>query len=253
MFKVLVLGSTGFVGGHVMNYLGGLGYEVDTLSTAEFLAEDWKRLDDFRLEEGVKPDYLINCAWIRNKDLHATDHLEMAEAVCNLYQECANRGIKAINLGSSSEYGVKSEAMREDMMCEPINTYGIAKLSVTLFAKKLGFNTLRLFTVTGKGGHSFKDNYEGVEKWSNPNAERDYVHIDEVVSAIENLMHGQHIYGEIINLCSGEGVTNGQLAEPSAVGQYEDDRWHTYPVRQYERSDWVGDTTKMNNLLNIYG
>lgn len=238
MYRVILTGATGFIGGHLLKYLGKLGYPTDYINKEEFMREDFSRLDDFQ------PDIVVHCAWLRNNDLHVTDHLEFAELSCNFFNECKKRGIRVINIGSSSEYGVKYKPMREDMRCEPINTYGIAKLMVTLYAKKLGFNTLRLFTVNGAGSKSFKDISEKADKYSSPSFVRDYVHVLDVVVAVERLMHAEHIYGEIINI--GFGLARKNVDVASGKG-----KWFSYPQRQYEPTKWVADITKMGRLLNL--
>lgn len=258
MYKILLTGSTGFVGKHLLKYLGTLGYPVGTLSRQEFMNEDFSRLDNFLLELGPQPfqvtkevytgepDIVIHCAWPKI-DLQSTDHLEFAEMTCNFYKECKQRGIRVINIGSSSEYGVKYEPMKEDMICEPINTYGIAKLMVTLYAKKLGFNTLRLFTVTGEGGHSFFDNKDKWDKWEYPKSNRDCIEIEIVCKAIERLIYAEYLYGEVINVGSGNNSPYRKY------GGYFDmsDKWLKAPQAQFEPSIWQADITKMEKLLNI--
>lgn len=230
------------------------------------MSEDWRKLDDFQLSgwelEEHKPDVVVHCAWIRDKDLDITDHLEFAEMTCHFFQECANRGIRVINLGSSSEYGMHLDLMNEDTsVCSPHTTYGIAKLAVTLFAKKLGFNTLRLFAVYGEGGHSFRDNYVNLQKWGNHRDNRHWVKIETVCKAIERLLHAKHIYGEIINIAEFHrnycGVVFPHYPSPpvdkGSVITDEDAicRWDKYPQRQYEPHRWEADTKRMRELLNL--
>ncbi len=279
MYRVLITGATGFVGRNLMKYLGSVGYEVDTLSKQEFMAEDFKRLDDFQLIANTKmidqlkveiqkideftgsaqiregyyaagnhPDIVVHCAWPK-LGLHKTDHLEFAEATCNFYNECKQRGIRVINIGSSSEYGIKNEPMKEDMICEPINTYGIAKLMVTLFAKKLGYNTLRLFTVTGEGGHSFFDNQEKWDKWEHPFSNRTTIPVELVAKAVERLMHAEHVYGEIINC--GTDNERSYKGWQSDFNLNPESKWLKAPQTQYEPRRWACDTTKMKQLLNL--
>lgn len=248
--KILVTGATGFIGKNLVKYLGSVGYEIETLSHLEFMNEDFHRLDcfyDVKVgDNGEHPDVVVHCAWPK-LDLHVTDHLEFAEMTCNFYNECKKRGITVINIGSSSEYGVKFEPMREDMICEPINTYGIAKLMVTLYAKKLGFNTLRLFTVIGDGGHSFFDNLEKWDKWESPLSNRDTVGIMTVCKAVERLIHAKHLFGEIINI--GRGVVKMYI---DYDGQHTNiDPWFKAAQTQYEPLLWQADVTKMNKLLNV--
>ena len=269
MYKVLISGISGFIGGHLMKYLGSLGYEVDDISKKEFMNEDFSRLDDFQyrsrstadnpknvFEPKCKPDIVVHCAWPKI-DLHSSDQLDYAVWTCNFYDECKKRGIRVINIGSSSEYGVKFEPMQEDMICEPINTYGIAKLMVTLYAKKLGFNTLRLFTIVGEGGHSFANIFENAKKWASPSDKRDFYSVRLVCKCIERLMYAEHLFGEIINCGSGKEINYIELVknEYSKTKRVympnEDKRWFTSAQNQYEAKHWVADTTKMKELLNI--
>lgn len=240
--RCLISGATGFIGSHLLKYLSDLGYEVDLISTSEFKREDWSKLD-------AKPDVVIHCAWIREPNLHAHEHLEFAEWSCNFLNECKSRGLRAINIGSSSEYGVKYEPMKEDMICEPINTYGLGKLMVTLHAKKLGYNTLRLFSVVGRGGKTFPSIYKKAKQYGNPNDTRDYVDDLIVCCAVERLIHAQHLYGEIINVCSGNSLRNIWVANDAPTKPNR--MWYKYAMRQYEPSVWVGDATKMRRLLNL--
>ena len=238
--KVLLTGATGFVGGHIMSHFGAVGHDVDYISHAEFMNEDWSKLDG-------NPDAVVHCAWPLSIDLHSTEHMEFAEWSCNFLKECSNRGIRVINIGSSSEYGVKYEPMREDMACEPVNTYGIAKLAVTLFAKNLGYNTLRIFSPHGENGKNLRSimaDLDGKELLlGNPLDRRDYFPVKLVALAVERLIHARHIYGEIINVCSGMATVHGDLVD---FGE-----WYKYPQKQYEPSNWQGDTAKMKRLLNL--
>ncbi len=246
MGKIKITGGRGFIGGHIIKYLSELGYDIDYFTKEDFLAQKWELLD------GV--DTVIHCAWCMDKDLQSIEHLEFAEWTCNFFNECKKRGIRVINMGSSSEYGVKYEPMKEDMQCEPINAYGIAKLSVTLYAKLLGYNTLRIFSPYGEGGKNFVSKYKTAEKYGNPLDTRDYYPVELVSHATERLIHAEHLYGEVINICRGIYRTNGEHVNPFSYGDIEattGPKWFKYKQNQYEPSVWVGDTTKMKKLLNI--
>lgn len=247
---ILLTGASdkSFIGRHLFKYLGDLDYKVDRIDKDAFMYTDRRKN---KLDK-VKPDIVIHCAWIREKDLHSSEHLDFAVKTCKFFKECKNRGIRVINLGSSSEYGVKYEPMKEDMICEPINTYGIAKLMVTLYAKKLGFNTLRLFTVVGEGGHSFADIHKKSKKWSDPFQKRDYVKMVTICLAIQRLIYANHLYGEIINVGSGKETSNFLLAD--ARGKVEEkisSKWFKHKQNQYEPRHWIANTSKIKKLLNL--
>lgn len=235
--KVCITGSSGFVGTHIMEYLIKLGYEVSIINRKDF--------EDGNFENAFNSDVVVHCAWIRDRDLDSLKHLKFAYKSCEFFNKVKDYGVRLINLGSSSEYGVKFRPMKEDMICEPINVYGMAKLIVTLYAKRLGFNTLRLFTITGEGGKSFYDLFELTTKWSDRNFKRDFVSVEIVERAVERLIHANHLYGEIINIGSGE-----QKEYIEVVGNRISD-WNTYQQRQYEPSCWLANTDKMYKLLNL--
>ena len=232
---IKVTGGTGYIGNHVVKYLDALNYKVDVISKVDF----------GRKELGLFPDVIVHCAWPREKDLDSDVHLQFASESADFFRYCAENGVRVINIGSSSEYGVKDEPMREDMICEPITAYGIAKLSVTLTAKRLGFNTLRLFTVYGEGGSSFFDVKDKAKLWGSPTDMRDRVPIEIVCKAVERVIHAKHLYGEIINV-------GGEPTRYQDVGTYKDRfKWLKYPQRQYEPRRWEADKTKMRELLNL--
>lgn len=241
MNRILVLGFTGYVGSHIVSYLTRLGYQVECLSREEFEDKNY-----YRLQGG---DILINAAWTRQKDLHSLEHLDFARDVCSMYQYCHDNGIRVLNLGSHAEYSIGKEPSKEIDLCEPVTTYGIAKLMVTLYAKNMGFNTLRLFAVYGGGGRTFRD-VVGLHnaKFAMPENAKDFVPVEQVCYAVERLIHMPHVYGEIVNVASGFTLTAEELA--SEV-QGVEEKWHQYAQRQFESPYGAGDVTKMKELLNL--
>lgn len=258
--KVLITGGTGFIGSDIAKYLSELGYEVVCFPREYFEAKEFGML-----YEKPKPDVVVHAAWTRERDIQSLNHLDFARASCEFFDYCKDAGLRVINLGSHNEYGVKFEPAREDMMCQPVDTYGIAKLATTLYAQRLGFNTLRLFAVYGEGGRNFKSIYETSQKYSHPENVKDFVPLRMVSWAVERLMHAQHLYGEIINVASGTQETAFELvrnlcneSRSLRCGEAEIcrecelmKRFNLYPQRQYEPSMWVGDTEKMERLLNL--
>ena len=74
----------------------------------------------------------------------------------NLLESCIKQGFSAfINVGSSSEYGVKNKEMSESDFPDPIDTYGVAKLAQTYYCRmssikyQLPIITLRIFSAYG--------------------------------------------------------------------------------------------------------
>jgi nucleoside-diphosphate-sugar epimerase len=252
--KFILTGATGFIGKNLMEYLCRLGYEVRCLSKEEFVSKDFSKLYGW---DNWKADAVIHGAWIRNSDIHSLEHLDFARDSCEFFNYCKDAGLRVINLGSHNEYGVKFLPASEDMICEPIDTYGIAKLMVTLYAQKLGFNTLRLFAVYGEGGRNFKSIAENSLRYSQPENAKDFIPVEMVCHAVERLAHAQHLYGQVINVASGQQESAREIAlkmiENEEIEREKEilNRFYRYPQRQYEPSQWLGDTSKMIKLLNI--
>lgn len=248
--KIILTGNSGFIGTRLYNYLTQLGYEVESISKTEFISRDFSRLRDFYCDgSGEQADAVIHLAWPRLPDIHDLNHLAFAYTSCDFLEECSRSGIRVINIGSHNEYGCKFEAAKETDICEPIDTYGLGKLMVTLHAKKLGFNTLRLFAVYGEGGRTFKDIVDRENaKYAMPENVKDFVSVEQVCYAIERLVHAKHLYGEIINVCTGKQETAEEIAREV---EGLDMKWHKYAQRQYEPSIWEGDPSKMEKLLNL--
>lgn len=242
--KALITGSErGFISHHVYDYLGGLGYEVDYLSRANF---DFKDFSPLYGED--KPDVVVNAAWLR-ADLQSREHLNFANNMCEFLWYCSDAGRRVINIGSHSEYSVSGSPAKETDRCEPVTTYGLAKLMVTLYAKNLGFNTLRLSAVYGEGGRTFKDIYDRENaRYAMPENVKDFVPVEQVCYAVERLIHMPHLYGEIINVSSGRQESAEEIAREI---QDAESKWHLYAQRQVEPSYAVIDNEKMINLLNL--
>ena len=174
---------------------------------------------------------------------------------------------KFINTGSSSEYGLKQRAMKESDVTEPISVYGITKLSQTLFAKyfnkkyNLHTVTLRLFSVYGpyeEPGRLIHDimmalvNKSELEL-SSPKPRRDFIHMDDVLSALKKAAFVKGARGKVFNIGSGKDysvkdaldmackVTNTKLKVKWGIEEKS---------RSFNsNSKWIADITNANKIL----
>ncbi len=125
-----------------------------------------------------------------------------------------------INIGSVFEYGPGNKKINEDDCVNPITPYDIAKTSQTLFSQYFARRgipsiTLRIFTPYGKYDDSkrlisqimlsaLKQKSLSI---SSPNSKRDFIFIDDVVSALTKIMRIKPISNEIINIGSGKSYS----------------------------------------------
>ena len=238
MARVLVTGAGGFVGANLVRALLERGDEVHALvhriGTSWRLADIHKRLMLHEIEmtdrdaitdvvTRVVPEEVYHLAHYggnRGQNDGLQIRRVIIEGTAALYEACMQLSIlpAIVHMGSSSEYGTKKEAMREDMAPEPNIEYGIAKLWATLYGdylrreKSASVTTLRLFSAYGP--------YESVPRLfptvilsflndtvpplSNPETVRDFVYVGDVVNA---LLLAAHKPCGIYNIGSGIETT----------------------------------------------
>ena len=139
-----------------------------------------------------------------------------------LFEACGkvNSVKSVVNMGTSSEYGVRNSIMKEKMVLEPNTPYGCAKAWATLYGqylareKNIPITTLRPFTAFGpwESPPRFMPSVilsclRGVApKITNPLLVRDFIFIDDVVRACILTADNPHP-GEIINIGFGRQMT----------------------------------------------
>jgi nucleoside-diphosphate-sugar epimerase len=152
----------------------------------------------------------------------------------NLLKACLDSHVKRFIFASSAAvYGCSEPAKkREDMLPEPISPYGVSKLAaeshVQVFNDLYGLETvcLRYFNVYGPR-QGFASTYSGVItaftsrllKGQSPIIHgdgkqiRDFVHVDDVVSANMLALESKNAVGEVFNIASGTAVSVCELAK----------------------------------------
>lgn len=173
MKKVLITGAGGFVGNYLIKEFCNHDYSVIACDInkghvfdKDIPYYDMDILDKNRVEEIIeecKPDYLINLAAIssvglswkipdKTMEVNVIGTLNLLEAIHN---ECPN--CKVLLIGSSEEYEMKNEPLKEEDTINANNPYGISKIAQENFAKlykeKYGLNIVctRSFNHTGIG------------------------------------------------------------------------------------------------------
>lgn len=159
MNKILLTGSTGFIGKEIYKELIKNNYKIDlhnrNQNSAKYSFDILKKVND---DFGKNTDIVIHCAWENVKDVYNESHAAFAKASFNLISTAINNGVKnIIVIGSCFEYGKVYGPISASTKTIPNTPYSIAKDSLRSdlqeLKSKIQFNLLwvRPFYVFEKG------------------------------------------------------------------------------------------------------
>jgi len=283
--RVLVSGATGFIGACLARRLLEMGYEIHAFVRQS--ANRWRIADiaphivlhDVDLRDAhaveqtvasVRPNKIFHLAtyggFSFQKDIGAIYAANFLGTV-NLVIACEKIGFDCfIHTGSSSEYGIKTEPMKESDLPEPLGDYAVSKAAATLFCrseallKGLPIATLRVFSPYGPwddpqrlipfviASAMNKINPE----LSSPASVRDYIFIDDVIDAYLAAMKADVIAGEIYNVGSGRQTSIGDAIN-RIISTFDNGVmpvWGAETVKRAEPAVWVANIDKMKTQFN---
>ncbi len=282
--RILITGATGFIGANLVHHFFEKGeVAIFTRKTSnkwrikdvlprvsEYSVDltDKKKLED--VISKLKPEIVFHTATYggfpfqnNSNKIFETNFI----GTFNLVNACVKIGFDVfVNTGSSSEYGIKDNPMKESDLLEPINFYGVAKASATLFcqmiAKKenLPIATLRLFSPYGY--------YEDPSRLipsvaasclrgknpevSSPDPVRDFIFVEDVASAYRKVVeNSEKISGEIFNIGFGRQHSVGEVVEEivKLTGNKVKPLWGTVHNPRKEPKMWQADIDKARETL----
>ena len=234
---LLITGGTGFVGEHLARTALTRGYEVSVISlhipnptkAVEGVKYYVADMCSFNELSSVMPsnkfDYVVNLSGYVDHSGYRDGGTKVIDAhfngIVNLVDFVDWGTLKNfIQVGSSDEYGGCDAPQREDMREEPISPYSFSKVSASHFLQMLGRTEkfpsviLRLFLVYGPGQAINRFipqiirgcvNDETFDTSSGDQL-RDFSHIDDIVNGFFCALEHTGLFGEVVNLASGQPV-----------------------------------------------
>ena len=238
---LLVIGGTGFIGHHILNYGKKSNWKLTSISRripkhdrriygVKYLILDIKKHELFKKKINNNFTHVVNVAGISGKVFDRKkfiyyEYLKSIKFIMNFF--CKKEIKKFIQIGSASEYGSLKTPQKENLISHPKTNYGKANLSATKYLIKLSkINSfpgiaVRLFQVYGKNQNEYQIipyvikktiNKEKI-KLSGGSQTRDFCHIDDVVKAIFKLLNTKKYNGEIFNIASGRDISIKNLVK----------------------------------------
>lgn len=233
MKKVLIIGSKGFIGNHLMNHLKrqelevyGADVAVDYISKNYFLI-DASNSNFNEIFEKNKFDFCINCSGaasvpdslmhpLRDFSLNTINVFKLLDAIKSYQPVC-----KFINLSSAAVYGnPKDLPINEKQATTPVSPYGLHKLMSEQICNEyysffdIPTCSLRIFSAYGEGLQKqlFWDLFQKsksskeITLWGTGKESRDFIYIKDLVNAIYVVLLNANFDGQIINVGNGEEV-----------------------------------------------
>ena len=281
MKRVIITGASGFIGANLTRRVLREGHETHLLLRSahqpwrleeilgdvhchEAALEDRETVS--RVIHAIRPDWVFNLAAYGGypsqtgiERMVSTNLLGCAALV----DACVQVGIEAfVQTGSSSEYGYKDHAAREDERVQPNSHYAITKVAAThycqLAAQLHGLNTVtvRLYSIYGPYeeptrliptliGYGTRGQFPPlVSPW----IARDFVHVDDAVEAILQVATMKPARGGVVyNVCSG---TQSRLESVVAIVRKHmniaaEPVWGSMQPRSWDTDTWCGSPDLM--------
>ncbi|MFD9907045.1 NAD-dependent epimerase/dehydratase family protein [Streptomyces sp. NPDC059063] len=229
--RILVLGATGYLGGHIAGRLralvgarlltGGRAPGADLRCDLATAAPG----DLAGLLAQAAPDAVVNCAGAVGGSA-----LTLAEvnsrgpaALCEALRSAAPRA-RLVQLGSAAEYGptAHGERAREDTPARPVSPYGATKLAGTLAVTSSGLDAvvLRVTNPVGPGApaaglpgrltgelrRAVGELPHGTVRVGDLSTHRDFVDVRDVARAVELAVTAAGPLPPLLNVGSGRAV-----------------------------------------------
>jgi len=220
-------GSRGFVGQYVKDQLLEAGVEVKCVSYhggEDIIEMDFSKKDSIKevIERNGVPETFIHLGWGNVYEPHHESHLnENLRDGKNVVEQMYESGVKRIiHIGSSSEYGDRFGALKEEYI-DPtgdVNNYVKGKVALAKYglkkAEELGktFIHTRLYYTYGAGqrhnsliNQLYKNVVTGKEMQLSPCVHfRDYIYVEDAARGIIEMAKSDK--SGIINLGSGNVI-----------------------------------------------
>jgi nucleoside-diphosphate-sugar epimerase len=279
-----VTGAAGFVGANLVHRLVADGHEV--FAILQPTTDTWRLdgLGDVRRIEGdiahgddmerafttAHPEWIFHLAahgaYSFQTDTVAMSHSNVVGMATILAAAERHGCTVLINTGTSSEYGDRDHAPREDEPPRPNSDYAATKAAATWLCQRartrgVPVTTLRLYSAYGP----FEEERRLIPTLvraalagtlpplASPTVVRDYVYVGDVIDAYVAAASSPN-KGTIYNVASGVQTSLAELVATAtqAFSIGVQPVWGGYPERAWDTRVWVGDPALIQSELGWF-
>ncbi|MFV0530354.1 MAG: NAD-dependent epimerase/dehydratase family protein [Flavobacteriales bacterium] len=275
--KILIIGSKGFIGSHILNYFQKLGNEVYACDVVvDYTSENYFQIDasnsDYHhIFQKIAFDVCVNCSGaasvpqslenpFRDFTLNTVNVVKILDAIREFRPDC-----KFINLSSAAVYGNPKELpIKESSQCAPISPYGNHKLFAEVLCEEyttlFGIKTCsaRIFSAYGNGlrkqliwdlYQKFSKDDDTVNLFGTGEETRDFIHIDDICTAINCIIERAEFRAEKINIANGKEIKIKSIAETfSNLLTSDKTVVFSNQVKEGDPKNWKADIQVLQNL-----
>jgi nucleoside-diphosphate-sugar epimerase len=213
MNKILITGSSGFLGKNLFNFLNNQ-YDTHGSSRNDVDLNDFTATRSYI--EKINPSLVIHCAWNLNRTTYNDFSVQYQnyQMTKNLVDICVENNIKIMCIGSSLEYSPGPQIMKETDQTFPVNLYGFAKkecLSYLQEKKYKNYVWIRLFHIFGKNGNNIiNETINSLQnnkkiKLSKCEQNIDYIYVKDFLCAVGLILEKDFI--GVINICNNSKLS----------------------------------------------
>jgi nucleoside-diphosphate-sugar epimerase len=284
--RVLVTGTTGFVGSHLVPKLVESGYDVYSLEryvTGRYVLGGRREVktvfgdlrDGYaikRIVREVRPSVVIHLAAISPVSYSYDHPQEVIETnllgAVNLAEACLHEvdNFKQFLFSSTSEtYGNGPNPKNEETLQNPNSPYAVSKVTTEKYllymleAFNFPLTILRNFNTYGRKNNThfiveriITQMLTGKRvELGDPNPIRDLVYIDDHVNAYLSCLDNPNAIGQIFNFGTGVGIRIKDLTDKIAnlTGFKGEVCWNTIPERPLDIQVLISDYSKAERVI----
>ncbi len=259
--KYLISGASGFIGSNLRKYLEENGHSVKSIKREWF--NDIETLTKECLT--YNPDYIIhlasygNMAWQTEEDEIVSTNILKTYLLLKVTKDIPYKLF--VNVSTSSVYGERVDAMREDMALHGKSFYAVTKIAgeglCTAFAKKYDKNiiSIRPFSIFGEYEDErrfipvvIKSIKENKSFKLDENACHDWVYVKDFIDALMALIETKN--SGVYNI--GTGVQRTNLQVVNTISELMNRKAIYESVGNLRSGDsrysWVADITQLKKI-----